>query len=248
MSSSCESIAGQNSPGVFITFEGGEAAGKSTHIKFLASVLEDAGISVLRLREPGGTSIGEQLRAIVLDKANSEMTSEAELLIYEASRAQLMGEVIKPALKRGTVVLCDRFTDSTVVYQGHGRGLSVPFIESANSFATGGVAPDKTIVMYCKNTQESSGRLASREDTDRLEQAGDSFHDCVNAQFLSLALQYPDRVHLVETSGRHSETAKEIFKVLEPLFPWLTERSPELYEKLKRFDEAHHVSHLRTGE
>ena len=121
--------------GIFITFEGGEGAGKTTHIRFLSETLRAHGREVLCLREPGGTEVGEQLRAVVLDPANGGMSDEAELLIYEAARAQLMAQVIAPALARGAVVLCDRFTDSTVAYQAYGRGLPRMFVDRVNEFA-----------------------------------------------------------------------------------------------------------------
>ena len=110
-------------PGVFVSFEGGEGVGKTTQIRFMESVLKKAGLDVVRLREPGGTSVGESLRSIVLDAKNDRLDDRAELYIYEAARAQIVAEVIRPALERGAVVLCDRFVDSTVAYQGYGRGL-----------------------------------------------------------------------------------------------------------------------------
>lgn len=232
-----------NAPGVFITFEGGDGAGKSTHIRFLAQVLEDAGLEVVRVREPGGTSIGEQLRAVVLDPANGEMAPEAELLIYEAARAQIVSQVIQPALKRGAVVLCDRFTDSTLAYQGHGRKLSLDFIEEANAFATRGVVPDKTIVMRCADVQEKRGRVSSREETDRLERAGDSFHMRVNAAFDELAHAHAQRIGVVETSGTHSDTARAIFRHVEAFFPWLADGAQDMDVRLAAFDAAHRKSH-----
>ncbi|MFR7493688.1 MAG: dTMP kinase [Adlercreutzia sp.] len=119
-------MAARGNTGVFVTFEGGDGAGKSTQIRFLARLLEDAGREVVRLREPGGTAVGEALRAVVLDPAHEAMSDRAELLIYEAARAQIVDEVIRPALERGAVVLCDRFYDSTVAYQGCGRGSTAP--------------------------------------------------------------------------------------------------------------------------
>lgn len=137
---------GAHAPGIFITFEGGEGAGKSTHIRFLAEALEEHGREVLCLREPGGTAVGEQLRSIVLDPENAALSDEAELLIYEAARAQIVSEVIAPALARGAVVLCDRFYDSTIAYQVFGRGLDRSFVEAANEFACQGVHPDLSLI------------------------------------------------------------------------------------------------------
>lgn len=233
----------RNAPGVFITFEGGDGAGKSTHIRFLAQILEAAGLEVVRVREPGGTSIGEQLRAIVLDPANAEMTPEAELLIYEAARAQIVDQVIKPALRRGAVVLCDRFTDSTRAYQGAGRGLSVDFIDQANAFATKGLVPDKTIVLCCSDPCEKRGRVSARQETDRLERAGDGFHARVNQAFDRLAHTADERIGQVETTGVHSDTAQAIFAQLSDLFPWLVDGSYSLEDALSCLDASHRKHH-----
>lgn len=239
----CAPVPARNAPGVFITFEGGDGAGKSTHIKFLAEVLEEAGCEVVRVREPGGTSIGEQLRAVVLDTANGEMAPETELLIYEAARAQIVTQVIEPALSRGAVVLCDRFTDSTLAYQGYGRGLDLGFIEEANAFAAKGLIADKTIILRCADTLEKHGRVSSREEIDRMERAGASFHERVNAAFDDLARDEGERIAVVETSGAHSGTAQTIFAHLSDLFPWLVDGTYPLDEKLAAFDAAHRMSH-----
>lgn len=242
----------RNAPGVFITFEGGDGAGKSTHIRFLAQVLEGAGLEVVRVREPGGTSIGEQLRAIVLDPANPEMTPETELLVYEAARAQITSEVIVPALRRGAVVLCDRFADSTLAYQGRGRGLSEEFIRQANDFATQGLMPDRTIVLRCADVQEKRGRVSARDEMDRLERAGSGFHERVNQAFDELAQSQDGRVRPVETTGAHSDTARAIFAHLDDLFPWLADGTFSMEEQLASLDASHRKSHrgtdLLTGE
>lgn len=171
-------MAAPANTGVFVTFEGGDGAGKSTQIRFLARLLEDAGREVVRLREPGGTAVGEALRAVVLDPAHEAMSDRAELLIYEAARAQIVDEVIRPALGRGAVVLCDRFYDSTVAYQGCGRGLDGAFIDAANRFACDGVVPDATVLLVAPASAVRS-RMGRREGTDRLELAGDAFHSRV---------------------------------------------------------------------
>ena len=184
--------------GIFITFEGGEGAGKTTHIRFLSETLRAHGREVLCLREPGGTEVGEQLRAVVLDPANGGMSDEAELLIYEAARAQLMAQVIAPALARGAVVLCDRFTDSTVAYQAYGRGLPRMFVDRVNEFACQGVHPDRTILMTTGG-EANVGlvRATHRGAADRLEQAGEEFHARVNEAFLEIARRDPERVRVV---------------------------------------------------
>ncbi|MDO8987533.1 MAG: dTMP kinase, partial [Coriobacteriia bacterium] len=133
--------------GVFLSFEGGEGSGKSTQISILAKTLERAGLEVVLAREPGGTSLGEAVRALLLDPATGDVDSRAELLLYEASRAQLTRELIQPALATGAVVLCDRYYDSSTAYQGYGRGLPISEIEALNSSATSGLKPDMTLLL-----------------------------------------------------------------------------------------------------
>lgn len=230
---------GANSPGVLITFEGGDGAGKSTHIRFLAEVLESLGFEVVRTREPGGTQIGEQLRDVVLDTRNAELSSRSELLIYEAARAQLIDQVVLPALQAGKIVLCDRFTDSTLAYQGFGRGLDLGFIREANAFAAADVVPDATIVLSCPDREEKKNRVDRREEADRLELAGDDFHSRVIDAFAQLAEASDGRIHMVETSGRHSQTAQAIFAALSAVMPWLSDGTADMSEKLAAFDAAH---------
>ncbi|WP_449314918.1 dTMP kinase [Rubneribacter sp.] len=209
--------------GIFITFEGGEGAGKTTHIRFLTDALRAHGREVVRLREPGGTDIGERLRAIVLDPRNEAMSDEAELLVYEAARAQIVAEVIAPALARGAVVLCDRFTDSTVAYQAYGRGLPRAFVDAANEFACQGVRPDRTILLETGGAAGKGLARATRRGADRLEQAGEGFHARVNAAFADIARKDPERVRTVRSDGRKSRTAAAVFAQLADLFPWMAD-------------------------
>ncbi|WP_281653949.1 dTMP kinase [Eggerthella sinensis] len=222
--------------GIFITFEGGEGAGKTTHIRFLSEALRAHGREVLCLREPGGTDIGEQLRAVVLDPKNEGLADEAELLIYEAARAQLVARVIAPALERGAVVLCDRFTDSTVAYQAYGRGLPRMFVDRVNEFACQGVHPDRTILMTTGGTAATGlVRATHRGGADRLEQAGEEFHGRVNESFLEIARRDPERMRVVVSGGRKSATAAAVFAELADLFPWmadLVERDPGFFDRL----------------
>lgn len=211
--------------GVFVTFEGGDGVGKSTHIRFLASSLEAQGYEVVCLREPGGTLIGEALRALVLDPAHESMSDEAELLIYEAARAQITAELIRPALERGAVVLCDRFYDSTVAYQAFGRGLSRDFVDAANGFATRGLVPDRTILLVLETADDGLDRAANRAAADRLEQAGSDFHSRVATGFRAIAEQEPARVRLIDSSGDRSTTSAMIFHELSDLFPWMRDAS-----------------------
>lgn len=208
-------------PGIFITFEGGEGAGKTTHITFLATRLREMGWEVLCLREPGGTAIGEMLRSIVLDPKNGNMTDQTELLIYEAARAQIVKEVIIPALARGAVVLLDRFYDSTVAYQAHGRGLPESFVRQANSFACQGIHPCRTILLTSESSaEEGLHRATHHGDADRLEQAGADFHARVNSAFMRLAAENPARIRVVSSAGAKDETARAIFRELADVFGW----------------------------
>lgn len=215
-----------NSPrGVFVTFEGGDGAGKSTHIRYVANELRRAGREVVCLREPGGTGIGESLRAMVLDPDNGEISSEAELLMYEAARAQLVREVIRPALERGAVVLCDRFSDSTIAYQAYGRGLPLDFVRRANAFATGGIVPDRTILLVLGSTRKSLARATGAGAGDRMEQAGEVFHSRVNRAFLKLAKRNPKRIRIVRSSSSRKATAAAVAAELADILPELSARA-----------------------
>lgn len=215
-----------NSPrGVFVTFEGGDGVGKSTHIRYVANELRLAGREVVCLREPGGTGIGESLRAMVLDPDNGEISSEAELLMYEAARAQLVREVIRPALERGAVVLCDRFSDSTIAYQAYGRGLPLDFVRRANAFATGGIVPDRTILLVLGNMRKSLARATGAGAGDRMEQAGEVFHSRVNRAFLKLAKRDPKRIRIVRSSSSRKATAAAVAAELADILPELSARA-----------------------
>ncbi|NCA33111.1 dTMP kinase, partial [Adlercreutzia muris] len=208
----------QDGCGLLITFEGGDGAGKSTQIRFLARLLEGAGREVVCLREPGGTAVGEALRRVVLDPAHGAMSDRAELLIYEAARAQIVDEVIAPALARGAVVLCDRFFDSTVAYQGAGRGLDGAFIAAANRFACDGLVPDATILLVAPEEAVRS-RMGRRGGADRLERAGDAFHSRVAEGFAALAAAEPERVRIVSSQLHRTDTFRAVLAELAPLLP-----------------------------
>lgn len=207
--------------GTFITFEGGEGAGKTTHIRFLAEALEAHGCEAVCLREPGGTAIGEKLREIVLDPENGVMSDECELFIYEAARAQIVSQVIAPALERGAVVLCDRFTDSTFAYQVRGRGLDEESVLRANAFACQGIVPDRTILMVAPSAEAGLVRATKNDGADRLEMAGRDFHARVNDAFAELAERYPERIRTVRSQDRKSRTSQLIFAELADLFDWM---------------------------
>lgn len=228
-------------PGIFITFEGGEGAGKSTHIRFLAEALEEHGAEVLCLREPGGTAVGEKLRSIVLDPDNAGMADEAELLIYEAARAQIVSEVIAPALERGAVVLCDRFFDSTIAYQVYGRGLDRAFVEAANRFACQGIRPDRTILLTVGGSAEAGLKRATHHGAaDRLELEGCRFHERVNAGFMEMADREPERIRIVASAEKRSDTARAVFAELSDVFPWMGDPSVANEELFTRIDRCYY--------
>lgn len=172
--------------GVFVTFEGGEGSGKSTQIALLADRLRAHGVTVTTLREPGGTVVGDRVRDLLLDPAHTGLDARAELLLYEASRAELVAERILPRVKAGDVVLCDRFTDSTLAYQGFGRGLDLEGVRTLNEWATGGVRPDVTVLLDVDPVL-GLARATGATGADRLEAEDLDFHVRVREGFLALA-------------------------------------------------------------
>lgn len=212
--------------GMLITFEGGDGAGKSTHLYLVGEALRDHGYDIECLRDPGGTIIGEQLRQTVLDPGNYLMSERCELLVYAAARAQLVFQVIKPALARGAVVLCDRFIDSTVAYQAYGRGLDISYIERTNEFACQGVLPTRTILMLTGgNAEEGLDRATKDKHADRLEMAGNDFHERVLAGYVHLAQADPTRIRMVVSNEGKAQTARKVFNELSDLFPWMDDSS-----------------------
>lgn len=201
--------------GTFITLEGADGCGKSTQVALLADAIQAAGREVVRLREPGGTSISEKIRALVLDPDNAEMAPECELLLFEASRAQLVRQVIEPALARGDVVLCDRFYDSTYAYQAAGRALDARVISQANALGSCGVTPDLTLVLDM-DTKDALAR-ATRGGADRLEAEGVAFQERVRQGYLDLAAAEPGRVHVVDATGSAEEVLGRLVDEAAPL-------------------------------
>lgn len=196
------------SRGVFITFEGGEGSGKSTQLGLLAGLLVDAGLEVEVVREPGGTRIGEMVREALLDPDHGDLRPRAELLLYEAARAQLVAERILPALATGAVVLCDRYADSSTAYQGYGRELPLDEVLSANAVATGGLEPDLTLLFDIDPALGVS--RATLEGADRLEAAGDAFHARVRRGYLSIAETEPDRIAVIDGMGTPEQVAARV--------------------------------------
>lgn len=196
---------------MFITFEGPEGSGKTTQIQPLFADLQSRGYDVVLTREPGGTAIGDQIRRILLDPANQEMLPEAEILLFSASRAQLVGQVVRPALERGAIVICDRFADSTMAYQGYGRGLDLESLHRITQFATGGLMPDLTVYLDL-DVEEGlrRKRVAGQQDSEawnRLDQQAIDFYDRVQRGYLALASAEPDR-WLVIDAARPTEVVQ----------------------------------------
>lgn len=190
--------------GHFITVEGIDGVGKSTQAALMEAVLDSAGYDVLRLREPGGVKISEQIRAILLDPANAEMGDVCELLLYEAARAQLVHQVIRPALAAGKTVVCDRFYDSTTAYQAFADGLDRNMVSQANELAVDGCRPDLTLV-FDLPVEDALRRRSGREAEDRLELKGLEFQERVAAGFRAVAADEPDRVKLIDAGGSIAE-------------------------------------------
>ena len=198
--------------GCFITFEGTEGCGKSTHIKKLARRLEAEGHTVRTLREPGGTESGESIRQL-LKHGPEELTAEAELLLMNASRAQLVREVIRPAIAAGEIVLCDRFYDSTTVYQGTGRGLDAAQVQAVIDFAVGDTRPDLTLLLQIP-LKTSEERRARRSETDRFEQADRTFFERIEAGYTALAAAEPDRIRVIEADQPLDTVATAIWRIV----------------------------------
>lgn len=198
-----------SSRGLFITVEGIDGCGKSTQARLIAAALEAAGHDVLRLREPGGVKISEQIRAILLDPANAEMGDVCELLLYEAARAQLVHQVIRPALAAGKTVVCDRFYDSTTAYQAFADGLDRNMVSQANELAVDGCRPDLTLV-FDLPVKDALRRRSGREAEDRLELKGLEFQERVAAGFRAVAADEPDRVKLIDAGGSIAEVFSSV--------------------------------------
>jgi dTMP kinase len=195
--------------GLFITFEGVDGSGKTTQIQKLRDFLETKGLAVDLIREPGGTAIGEKIRTVLLDKSNGEMSSETELLLYEAARSQIVRERILPSLRAGQIVICDRFFDSTTAYQGYGRGLNLADIERLNRWATGGLEPDLTFFLDLP-VRDALRRMEDRLiDSDRLEEEGSEFMTKVRDGYLEI-LAHNSRMVLLDATAPIDSIFKQI--------------------------------------
>jgi dTMP kinase len=209
---------------LFISFEGTEGCGKSTQVELLAERLRALGHRVRVLREPGGTPIGEEIRhTLKHSKVNVTMTYETELLLMNASRAQLVRETIRPALAVGEIVLCDRFYDSTTAYQGYGRGLDLGLVKSVIDFAIGDTRPDLTLLLHVP-PEVSAERLQSRQSTlpfvrDRIEEGDRYFFERVAQGYEAIAAAEPNRVRVVSATGAIDVVCENIWELVRPVLP-----------------------------
>jgi dTMP kinase len=187
-------------PAKFVTFEGIDGCGKSTLLAELAGWLEENAVPFLKTREPGGTRLGERIRGVLLDPSFETMNEHAEVLLYSASRAQLVYEVLRPALSQGMWVLADRYIDATLAYQGFGRGLALEPLRQIQDWCTGGLWPDLTVLLDCDVGVASSRMKARKETEDRIEQEGRLFHQRVREGYLELARSAPERFLVVDAN------------------------------------------------
>ncbi len=211
-----------NRRGKFITIEGVEGSGKTTQAALLSDYLRKREVAVVETREPGGTEAGEKIRQILLSPTLSTLTVITELLLFLAARAQQVAEVIAPALKDGKWVVCDRFSDATLAYQGHGRGIDINTIRIMNDFATGGLRPDLTILLDL-DVEIGIGRairakreFAESRNGDRMEKENKEFHRRVRKGYLELASSEPDRIKVIRVSGSIEDAHRTIVTLVEP--------------------------------
>lgn len=205
----------QQTRGIFITLEGVEGSGKSTQIHHLVEALTRAGYRVLQTREPGGTATAEAIRHILLTALSHEpIAPQTEALLILAARCQHVTHLIRPALQRGTVVICDRFSDSTFAYQGFARGLDLRWLRTANEVATGGVTPDLTLILDLPVSVGLARRRADRGQQNRLDRETERFHRKVRRGFLALAAEEPGRIKIVNANRSALEVQDELTEIV----------------------------------
>jgi len=205
-----------------ITFEGGDGTGKTTQVRALESYLHGRGCVCLATREPGGTALGELIRKVLLEVGDHEIASSTELFLYLADRSQHVHEIIRPAINAGKVVLCDRFTDSTLAYQGYGRGIDLAWLRQLNNAASGTVRPDLTLLLDCpvdvglaRTARRQAQSAASKPQEDRFEREKIEFHEKVRAGFLDMARNEPLRFRVIDASKTVEEIAATIRRIID---------------------------------
>ena len=199
---------------MFITFEGCEGVGKSRQIRLLEEYLQKHGKKYYLTREPGGTPVSEQIRSVILDGKNVSMADECEALLYAAARVQLLKEIIKPRLDANELVLCDRYIDSSLAYQGYARGLGVDFVEKINDYAIKNFMPNYTIFLSLP-PEQAFLRKGGVDKNDRVEQSGMEFHNKVYQGYLDLAKKYSSRFIVIDASGTKEQTHAKIIDALK---------------------------------
>ncbi|HKV40664.1 MAG TPA: dTMP kinase [Blastocatellia bacterium] len=219
----CPPEKGDGIRGIFVTFEGIDGCGKTTQLNRLAEALKARGESVVLTREPGGTPIGQQIRSLLLSKDHIGLDPAAELLLYASDRREHVAKVITPSLERGMIVLCDRYVDSTIAFQGYGRGLDLALIESLNRVATGGLKPELTILLDLEPSLAAE-RLAARAPAsagvhpkDRLDDEHSDFHIRVRDGYLELAAAEPERIHVIDSSGSPEQSQQKVMAIALPV-------------------------------
>lgn len=202
--------------GKFITFEGPDGSGKTTVSTAVVKKLQEMGYPVRYTREPGGSNIAEQIRGIILDPQNTEMDARTEALLYAASRRQHLVDRVFPALEEGTHVICDRFVDSSLAYQGFGRGLGIEEVYAINEFAVAGAMPDKTIFLDI-SAEEGLKRIADRSFLDRLDQESIEFHRAVYEGYQEVVRRYPDRIICVDAGRTPEEVIEDACRIIKEI-------------------------------
>jgi dTMP kinase len=200
---------------MFITLEGPDGSGKTTQIRLLYDALVAAECDVLLTREPGGTAIGDQIRVVLHDIENTDIVRETEILLYSASRAQLVDQVIRPALAAGTIVLCDRYADSTMAYQGYGRGLNLEALTAITAFATGGLKPDLTLFLDLEPEIGLTRRKTSGQEWNRMDRQTLDFYRLTRRGYHTLAEMEPERWVSIDASGSISEVAAAVWATVQ---------------------------------
>ena len=200
---------------MFITFEGPDGSGKSTQLRMLASALREEGREIVTTREPGGTEIGDQIRAVIMNMKNKAMDPRTELLLFNASRAQLVEELIRPSLAAGKVILCDRYADSTMAYQGYGHGLDRDELRRLLNFATGGLKPDLTLLFDISAEAGLKRRLSNHDEWNRMDDYALQFHERVRGGFLELAAADPERWVVIDADRDPGVIHAEVLDIVK---------------------------------
>jgi dTMP kinase len=205
-----------------ISFEGGDGSGKSTQLKLLADYLSSRGRACICTREPGGTNLGKMVRKALLEVGDEQISSQAEIFLYLADRAQHVQEIVQPALASGKIVLCDRFTDSTLAYQGYGRGADLHALRQMNLIASGGIIPDLTLLLDCpvelglsRTARRIAAQRATQSPEDRFEREEVEFHERVRRGFQELARAEPERIHVLDAAGAIAKVHEQIKELVE---------------------------------